>query len=310
MDDPRLTVLLDTYLDGALSTEQRAELEGILLASPVARAQFWVHASLHGLMREAAELKWGKTLAEAEALGSPTGKPPESSAPGLRGLVFGRTWRWVGRAAVVLVALGVAAWLALRPRDVSKEPAPRAGSPAEPFARVTLVANARWSEPERGYQPGAGLSVGWVKLVLGAAQLEFASGAKVILEGPVEFEIIGSSQARCRAGRISVQVSEASRGFQVNSPMVSVVDLGTEFGLFVPEARPTEVHVFEGKVKASWGTGVQQSQVLSAGEALRVKPGKAITTRAKRGAFLTEQELARRAAAAQDTAPLQPADRR
>ncbi len=130
------------------------------------------------------------------------------------------------------------------------------------------------------------------------AQLEFANRAKVILEGPVEFVIVGGNQARCLAGRISVQVPESAGGFQVGAPLVSVVDLGTEFGLFVPEARPTEVHVFDGKVKASWGAGPQESQVLAAGEALRVKPGKVMTTRAKRGSFLTEQELGRRAAAA------------
>ena len=303
MDDSHLTVLLDAYLDGALSPEQHAELEGMLLTSPAAREQFWMHASLHGLMREAAELKWGKALAEAEGPAKPAAKVPKSR-------VHGRAWRWVGLAAAGLVALGVGVWFAVRPRVAAKGPEPRIVSPASLIAKVVLVADAHWLEPAGEHPPGSELRAGLVKLLSGAVQLEFANGAKVILEGAVELAIVGGNQARCLAGRISVQVPRAARGFQVTSPLVSMVDLGTEFGLFVPEARPTEVHVFEGTVKASWGTGSEESQVLTAGEALRIKPGKVMTTRAKRGSFLTEQELARRAAAVPDTASPRPTGRK
>jgi ferric-dicitrate binding protein FerR (iron transport regulator) len=303
VDDPRLGTLIDAYLDGALSPEQHAELEGALLTSPAAREQFWAHASLHGLMREAAELKWGKAILGPEG-------PANEAAVVPRRRVRGRIGRWVGVAAGVLVVLGLGAWFALSPRGVAKGPGLQVVSPARPVAKVVVVAEARWSEPAGDHGPGSELGTGRVKLVSGAAQLEFADGARVILEGPAEFVIIGGNQARCQAGRMSVQIPATARGFQVTSPLVSVVDLGTEFGLFVPEARPTEVHVFDGKVKASWGAGLQESQVLAAGEALRVKPGKAVTTRAKRGAFLTEQELARRAAAARDAARPEPTGRK
>jgi anti-sigma factor RsiW len=48
MKDERLIVLLDAYLEGALSPEEKQELERMLLESDAARMEFWQRASLHG----------------------------------------------------------------------------------------------------------------------------------------------------------------------------------------------------------------------------------------------------------------------
>ena len=50
MNDPRLTLLIDRYLDGSLSPAEKIELETELLAHAGARRQFWAQARLHGAL--------------------------------------------------------------------------------------------------------------------------------------------------------------------------------------------------------------------------------------------------------------------
>ena len=56
MNDPRLTLLIDRYLDGSLSPAEKIELETELLAHAGARRQFWAQARLHGALHEAMQL--------------------------------------------------------------------------------------------------------------------------------------------------------------------------------------------------------------------------------------------------------------
>src|SRR5262249_9763629 len=67
MIDERLTTLLDAYLDGSLSAEEKKELERMLLESDAARRQFWERASLHGWTYAAAKLNYSARPAEEVA---------------------------------------------------------------------------------------------------------------------------------------------------------------------------------------------------------------------------------------------------
>src|SRR5690348_14775643 len=64
MKDERLIVLLDAYLDGVITVDEKQELERMLLASDAARREFWQRASLHGWTHAAAKVNYGAKPAE------------------------------------------------------------------------------------------------------------------------------------------------------------------------------------------------------------------------------------------------------
>ena len=65
MKSSRVTELLAAYADERISPDELDELESLLLISPAARQRFWSEMALHGLTREAAELKWAGQPAPA-----------------------------------------------------------------------------------------------------------------------------------------------------------------------------------------------------------------------------------------------------
>lgn len=76
----------------------------------------------------------------------------------------------------------------------------------------------------------------------------FYNGARVVIEGPAELQLVSSSEAVCAAGRLTAEVSPQARGFRVISPRFDVTDLGTSFSMNIA-GRRTELHVFEGQVE-------------------------------------------------------------
>src|SRR5207249_1491314 len=95
----------------------------------------------------------------------------------------------------------------------------------------------------------------------GLAEIRFQCGARVVLQGPADFELLSASSARLKHGKMTARVPGPATGFEVLSPQGQVIDLGTEFGMSVSEDGSTDVYVFEGKVAARPSDG---SQALAA----------------------------------------------
>ena len=105
------------------------------------------------------------------------------------------------------------------------------------------------------------------------AELEFYSGATVVLEGPVDFEILSSMEAFCWQGKLRATVPPHAQGFTIGSPRLDLIDRGTEFGMRVEGLDSTEVHVFDGKVELyqGWqGKEAPPQQELTSGQAMRI----------------------------------------
>jgi hypothetical protein len=90
---------------------------------------------------------------------------------------------------------------------------------------------------------------GTFSLRSGLAQIEFFSGATVIVEGPAE---LGSRVGL--AGRLPQWTPpslcpEPAQGFTIVTPEYEAVDLGTEFALSVGSDGRSEVHVVDGEVR-------------------------------------------------------------
>jgi len=182
--------------------------------------------------------------------------------------------------------------------------APR--SPGRIVARLKSQAKATWDGT--AWQVGADLRAGQ-RLVLksGLAEVDFDSGASVILEGPAEFELgakgsggrdqKGSNACSLSLGKLVALVPKQARGFTVQTPALRIMDLGTQFGVRVElpakseigapataghlksEIPTTEVQVFQGEVELTPIADVAQADrpptsdprppiLLKAGEAI------------------------------------------
>lgn len=118
------------------------------------------------------------------------------------------------------------------------------------IARVVDVLEAEWEEGSESYKTGQNVDPNCLKLKSGIVKLRFADGAEVVLEGPTELLVKDKRTAFCQHGKLSVHVPMRAIGFEVASPLATVVDLGTEFTMEVfPEK--TDVHVIKGKVEVN-----------------------------------------------------------
>ncbi len=230
--DQEFFQLLAALVDERAKPEQIAQLENILDGDAQALRRYVHYLDLHAELGE-------RHLARID---------PPSMRP--TGFLSGR-W-WVGlimaTAAAVLIATGF--WIGSfrhgAERPIEKQIAEERTD--DGVAVLVLASDARWAS-ENPPQTGSILSPGPLKLLGGLVQIEFYSGANLILEGPAELEIVSADQAICRSGKLRASVPPPARGFVIRSPQFDLVDLGTEFGLEVDRDGPSKVHVFNGKVE-------------------------------------------------------------
>ena len=252
MQPTRLSHLLDRYVDEALTREECAELERMLLASPRARQEFWQQTRLHAMIRQCGEEEWGRTLSEAAGATLSCAHDTSDALSDHRASSRRRSFWKAGLAAAACVAaLGL--WL-LQTRLAPSERGntPSLESEIRPGVGVlTRMAGVVWSDRQVPLMSGTVLSLGWIRLAAGAVQIEFFSGVQVILEGPAELELVSARACRLRQGRMNAHVAESGRGFKVLSSRLEVVDRGTAFGLSVAANGAEEVHVFQGLVEVT-----------------------------------------------------------
>lgn len=115
-------------------------------------------------------------------------------------------------------------------------------------ARIVESVEAEWEESSETYKKGQELEPSSVRLKSGIVKLEFQSGAEVLLEGPTVFLVRDKNGGFCQQGRLSAFVPPQAVGFEIASPLATVVDLGTKFSMTVSEGK-SEVHVLSGKVE-------------------------------------------------------------
>lgn len=138
------------------------------------------------------------------------------------------------------------------------------------LATLSYASQARWESGERAL--GEWLGIGRLNLEVGLARLDFSNGATVTLQGPAEFEILSANKTILKSGILTASMPESAIGFEVLTPAIDVVDLGTAFGVSVGADGETDVCVFEGKVEVSLSDGVDMPRLVREGNAVRSSP--------------------------------------
>jgi hypothetical protein len=271
--------------NGAISDADGRQLDALLADDPQARRLYtnymWMHACLYE---------------EGGSLAKPTSgdaREGETSAEPQRHLPASRLSRsfalperhayWAAIAASLLAVAAFSSWLTyhfapgkqLAETNSSVSPANKPADNAA-VARITGTHNCLWRDPQESVGYGSTLFAGQrLELREGLAEITFTDGATVILEGPTTFDVDSSDKVALRAGRLAAIVPQRARGFRVHTDSLDVFDVGTEFGLVAQETGASELHVFNGLVKADVldGDGKPLRRLeLNATEAARINP--------------------------------------
>ena len=144
--------------------------------------------------------------------------------------------------------------------------------PAEPVATIETTPGTAYSiqAAGKGEQDGA-LDYGETLVVSqGVAEVTLADGSRCLAEAPARITLHGPAHAHLSDGRAFFEIAEGSEGFQVSTSDLEIVDLGTAFGVDDRAEHQPQVHVFDGRVRATARSGRRESAELSKGEAVAV----------------------------------------
>lgn len=253
---------------GLPSDEQMRALNNLLRDNPAARDEYLFRVELHSRLASETDL-FATTASDVRAV-EPCRRTPACSLDGAEGeskspsiIKFPVPRKLVARAVAlaacfVVLAAGFALWL--------KRPSAK-GTTSAAVAMLTRVVDARWGQGTGPLRAGSALEPGSLRLESGLAQVVFYSGARVVIEGPAELQLVSPSEAACPSGRLLAEVPQAARGFRLRTGPLELVDLGAAFGVDAARGR-TEVHVFKGKVELVEGRSARQP--LGEGQAVMV----------------------------------------
>lgn len=260
--------LIQRWLAGTVTDAEAAELQEALKSDRELRALYLEYANQDSALEVAANDASMRRSAVAEF---------PVSGKALRG-GWRRHW-WVPAAAAAAVA-AITSWFLFV--------APKSAKPQN-LAVLTREAGAVWAEtpPPQG-QP---MQSRWLKLRSGVAEVVLTRGARVLLEGPAEFQVASDNMGFLKSGKLHAYVPASAHGFVVRGDRFHATDKGTEFGCAVAENGGAEVHVFTGLV--SVGNAGKAVRDLSAARAARVDETGIREIPSRPGAFIRDGDFGR-----------------
>lgn len=270
-----IEALVSALCDEQITPRQAARLEQLACESDEVRRFLLDYLQLHG------ELYWQYAAGTRETLPEPREATPVAIASRSSRLLRGPV-AWLSRVTAASLALTtlaaglLAVLLAVCIVPLLRTPqgeSPPSESPV--VARLSQTLGARWTDSDVAMAEGMELPAGAVlAMEEGLAQVDFTNGARVLLQGPARFQIDGSGAGSLVTGRLHARVPQRAAGFRIDTPAVTIVDRGTEFGVSVDSSRTSEVHVFAGSVEitaADAPAGGIEPRALRAPEAVRVR---------------------------------------
>ena len=238
---PDVDTLIQHYLEGSLTEAEAAELHALLQASPDLGERLLQHLELDAMLRATRPVV-PRVISFPALLPKPR---------------FGFAALAGAAAAAAAVTLLISSFFG-RPAEVEKT--------TSSVAVLTRGVHLVWESPS--IAPGTPLTPGWLRFASGIAQIEFYSGARVLIEGPAAIELLSSTEANCTRGKLSANVPPQAKGFRIHTPKGTIVDLGTEFGLEVDGSAAAAVHVFKGEVELHRASEAMRS--LKEGQAMEM----------------------------------------
>lgn len=189
------------------------------------------------------------------------------------------------RAAVLSAAAGIVALAVTLYLIFAREEPPMASFKTSPSS-IYEIQHAL----EGPDTPESGTLAEGSRVILqkGHVELTFASGVRSVIQAPADLTLHTEDHLFLSEGTVWFHVPPKATGFRVRTKTLSIVDLGTEFGVHSSPDRLDEVHVFEGKVEVTNLNPLKHKATLVKGEARQAGPiGRLKPLPVRAEAFLT-----------------------
>lgn len=242
---------IQRYLDGLATAEEVQQLQNILLTQPDSRRLFADLANLDAALAE-------------QAAGWESPVQPKSAKP-LRTSI---SHLWLAAAAALALCITGTWWQ------------------SNEAVHATVAHGIGSSVFSKGMQ----IQGATYEMEAGTVEFITARGAKVVIEAPASFRFENGQRLRLERGRVAADVPASAKGFTVVTPTGQAVDLGTQFGVDVPQQGQAEIHVFKGEVIAQSSKGGKR-QSLKDGEAYSLQSGAGASREIRSAAFIQPDEL-------------------
>jgi hypothetical protein len=270
---PEAQLLIEAVCNGIADDAQLRDLESLLLTDEKARRSYAY------LLELDANLQWlvGSQYAGGAALAkfiaakeTPSVSPaPTFPATLLHSMVgyFSSGWPVAYLVATVILGIGLtigAFTYVSQPGQVATTyPAPVipcTRSEAGSVGRITGMDACQWANAQATPTTDVVCLGNKYALTSGMMEITYDTGAKVILQGPVTYEVESKNGGFLPIGKLTGTVeAEKAKGFSIRTPTATVTDLGTEFGVEVDRRGCTTSHVFRGSVRLQpLGGGTKQ----------------------------------------------------
>lgn len=240
--------LIQRVLDGAVNQAEFKNFQQRLRQEPGLLEEYQQYALLHHVLSEEFEMM-------------PFGRQVVSRSQ--------RWWMWLGG-----IGAAAALWMLFFHALSDSSPSRRSG----PTARVSFSSDATWQIDGDFHPNEQGIDLlpgGTIRLLHGQAAFTLANSATAIISGPSSLEYEYPNRLMLHEGKGRFRMEANGSKFEVATPSMIAVDLGTEFAIEVREGAPDELHVIEGKVQMLL-SGKSDGPVLVGGEAGRVTSSQSI----------------------------------
>ena len=281
--------LVDAACDGTLLEPQAEELGALLTSDSKACKAFVDHIYLTRNIRSLAraEQVFKQSLAAVQASSlphSPSYVTVANTSPSTFGYLSSG-WPMAYLVAMLIVGVGVTIaaitqvsapktianrlpWTTREPRTVVAQP--------EIVGRITGMIDCHWEDPPKAPRLNAHTLLGQTyALTAGLMEITYDTGSKVVLQGPVTYEVESNNGGFLSIGKLTGKVTcETARGLTIRTPTTTVTDLGTEFGVEVSDTKAVFVHVFNGSIKLQTRSGRKTSKTvrMTEPESARIGP--------------------------------------
>lgn len=262
----RVHELIDFVLDGSCTDEQREEFARLIDENPELikglTEEVFVHSLLQwhseNISRDLAVFGLGDSEAAEANVCELMADPPATVAPTREQPSRRRMFTWALAGMVLLGGLATL-WQSVKP-DPWTERA---------VAEIIDSENISWSDSS-ALQDGNQIVPGRLRTNSGEFTMRFRTGPVVRVIGAVSMMVESDMLVQLDRGQATARVPESMKGFTIKTPVVDVVDQGTEFGVATRESGITDVVVFDGKVDLEDRLSKKSPTRLIQGEAARV----------------------------------------
>lgn len=259
----KLREYVDFVLDGSCTDQQREEFAQLIDQHPELTPEIVEQVFMHSLLQWRCE--------EPEGYPSDLGMPAEFALQSSDDVFqksavdspqTKRGYAWLFIAASLLLLCSAVAWQYIFD-----------GSSVNQIALAEIIESEDvvWAGDSRKLELNKTLYPGRIETTSGSFTMKFHSGPVVKVSGPSSMMIESDMLMHLDRGQATARVPEEAIGFAIKTPVIDVIDQGTEFGVAVRGSGHTDVVVFDGKVDlADSISDVGVAKRLERGEGARI----------------------------------------